>query len=296
MDGVLIVDKPAGPTSHDVVAVVRRVLGTPRVGHTGTLDPLAMGVLVLVVGKGTRLASFLTGAEKEYMARVRFGTATPTYDAESRGPQQGGPAPPLEAADIVAQLTAFTGTYLQQPPPYSAKKVAGVPAYKLARQQKLVEIKPVEVTVSALELRSYSGGVAELRIVCSSGFYVRSLAHDLGARLGCGAYLESLQRTRVGAFAIENARPLADIVAAGAAAREWIVPMEHLLPDLAAVTLTEEGARRALHGNTLRSLDFAGSAGPSPNDRLRLLDRNGTLVGIAERREAGLLHPVVILV
>lgn len=301
-DGVLVVNKPAGPTSHDVVAVARRALGIARIGHTGTLDPLATGVLPLVVGKATRLAAYLTADEKEYIATVRFGATTATYDAEgAREPTASG-HPPIDAAAIVSALPAFVGTYLQQPPPYSAKKVEGIPAYKLAREKKPVAIKPVEVTVRELELRRYSAGTAELRIVSSSGFYVRSLAHDLGERLGCGAYLEALERSRAGDFTLENARPLADIVAAGASARDWVVPMERLLTRMTAVTLTDEGAKRASHGNVLRLRDFAGdprSSGPALSEvegPKRLLDQSGDLVGIAEPREGGLLHPVVILV
>jgi tRNA pseudouridine55 synthase len=295
VNGVLVVNKPAGPTSHDVVAVVRRALGISRIGHTGTLDPLATGVLPLVVGKATRLAAYLTADEKEYIATVRLGATTSTYDAESASEALAGGEPPREAGAIAEALQTFLGTYLQQPPPFSAKKIEGIPAYKLARQQKPVAVKPVEVTVRELELRRYSGGAAELRIVSSSGFYVRALAHDLGQRLGCGGYLEALERSRAGDFALESARPLADIVAAGRLARNWILPMERLLTRMAAVTLTDEGSKRASHGNVLRNWDFAGGLDAGP-DRLRLLDQSGTLVGIAEAREGGLLHPVVILV
>jgi tRNA pseudouridine55 synthase len=297
MNGVLVLNKPAGPTSHDVVAVVRRAIGIGRIGHTGTLDSLATGVLPLVIGKATRLASYLTGDDKEYIAAVRLGATTPTFDAESEGsPAAGAVPPPTEASAVAAVLPAFLGTYLQHPPPYSAKKIAGVPAYKLARQQKPVAVRPVQVTVHELELRDYEAGRAELRIVCSSGFYVRSLARDLGDQLGCGAYLEALRRSRAGEFTLENARPLADVLAAGASARDWLVPMERLLPYMAAVTLTEEGARRASHGNMLRNWDFSGATGTVGPDRLRLLDHSGALLGIAEPREGGLLHPVVILV
>jgi len=277
------------------VAVVRRALGITRIGHTGTLDPLATGVLPLVVGKATRLAAYLTADEKEYVATVRLGATTATYDAEGGNEAQSGGEPPADASTILDVLPTFVGTYLQQPPPFSAKKIEGIPAYKLARQRKPVAVKPVDVTVRELELRSYSSGTAELRIVSSSGFYVRSLAHDLGQRLGCGGYLAALERSRAGEFTLDTARPLADIVAAGARARQWILPMERLLTRLAAVTLTKEGAKRASHGNVLRSRDFAGGQWAGL-DRLRLFDPSGALVGIAEAREGGLLHPVVILV
>jgi tRNA pseudouridine55 synthase len=312
LDGVLVIDKPAGPTSHDVVAVLRRALGIDRIGHTGTLDPLATGVLPLVVGKATRLASFLSSGEKEYIARVRFGASTPTYDAESvqAGSEGTGTGerstpivqPPGDRAAVEALLPVFRGTYLQTPPLFSAKKISGTPAYKLARKQKPVEVKSVEVSVRELELRSYTGGLAELRIVCSSGFYVRSLAHDLGQRAGCGAFLEGLQRTRAGDFTLGDAVPLAAVIAEGLAARERLIPMERLLTDLPCVVLNAEGVRRTGHGNALRPQDFgSGNAATwSPGGRVRLLDASGALLGLAEplspqHAQGGLLQPVIVL-
>jgi tRNA pseudouridine55 synthase len=318
MDGVLVIDKPAGPTSHDVVAVLRRALGIDRIGHTGTLDPLATGVLPLVVGRATRLASLLSSGGKEYIATVRFGTSTPTYDAESLQAGSDGTGtdersapivqPPADRAAVEALLPAFRGTYLQTPPVFSAKKISGTPAYKLARKQKLAEVKPVEVTVRELELRGYTGGLAELRIVCSSGFYVRSLAHDLGQRAGCGAFLEGLQRTRAGDFTLGEAVPLADVIAEGLAARDRLIPMERLLTDLPCVVLNAEGVRRTGHGNTLRAQDFgSGNAGTwspggpgGPGSNVRLLDSSGALLGLAQpltpqHAQGGVLQPVIVL-
>ena len=308
MNGVLVIDKPAGPTSHDVVAVVRRAIGLTRIGHTGTLDPLATGVLPLVIGSATRLASFMSGADKEYVARIRIGAATETYDAETAGSRaQGrGGIPELAAVSalteaVVAQAVAtFAGRYLQTPPPYSAKKVGGTPAYKLARQGKPVDVKPVEVTVTEIELRRYADGMAEVRLVCSSGFYVRSLAHDLGQRLGCGAHLEGLQRTRAGAFRLEEAVPLGDLVTGGpAVARRTLIPMSGLLTHLSSVVLTETGAERARHGAQLRPQDVTQPTVPSElvvSGPVRLLDADGSLVGLADAKPDGLLHPVVVLV
>jgi tRNA pseudouridine55 synthase len=300
MHGVLIVDKPAGPTSHDIVAVARRALSISKIGHTGTLDPLATGVLPLVVGRATRLASLLSGTEKEYFARIKFGTSTSTYDSE------GEPSPPTSEAPaehaIAAALPEFSGTYSQMPPPFSAKKVGGTPAYKLARQQKPVELKPVEVTVHALDLHRYADGVAELRLVVSSGFYVRSLAHDLGQRLGCGAHLESLRRTRAGRFEDADAVPLDTIVREGPSAVQRLIPLERLLTDLPSVTLSEQGAKRASHGNAIGPQDLhegramAYAATPGAVARLRLLDREGALLGIAEPLDGGFLHPLIVLV
>jgi tRNA pseudouridine55 synthase len=301
MDGVLVIDKPAGPTSHDVVAVVRRAIGIDRIGHTGTLDPLATGVLALVVGRATRLASYLSAADKEYVATVRFGASSATYDAEAAADATDRVAPPADQMVLTAVLPEFLGTSLQQPPPYSAKKIAGTPAYKLARQRKPVEIKPVQVTVRELELCGYSDGVAELRIVCSSGFYVRSLAHDLGQRVGCGAFLETLKRTRAGDFRLEDAAPLSAVIAEGFAARRRVIPIDRLLTDMPSVVLTDEGVRRTGHGNVLRPGDFsirggaASADAPGAAPRVRLLDSTDALVGLAEPRPDGGLHPVIVL-
>jgi tRNA pseudouridine55 synthase len=303
MNGVLVVDKPAGPTSHDIVARVRRALGESRIGHTGTLDPLATGVLALVVGRACRLAQFLTADEKAYLASVRFGEATATYDAEGRGASGLGAAVPEEPVGLSAEaieklLPEFRGSYQQAPPAFSAKKIAGVAAYKLARLQKPVDVPPVTVTVHALELLSYEAGLARLSIVCSSGFYVRTLAHELGQRLVCGAHLEALRRVRAGDFTLDSAVPLETIQAEGQAAAERLIPMEALLPGIPAVVLTEAGAQRACHGVTLTLRDVVETPVLHPNgrQRFRLIDAAGALVGIAEPRPDGLLHPTIVLV
>jgi tRNA pseudouridine55 synthase len=302
LDGALIVDKPAGPTSHDVVARVRRALRTRRIGHTGTLDPLATGVLPLVIGRATRLASLLSGADKEYEAGVRLGVATETYDAAGRaGPP---PEPPdgIDYEQIDRALGAFRGTFDQSPPAYSAKKIDGVAAYKLARQRKPVQPRAVSVTVTHLSLQAYDHGLARLRVQASAGFYVRSLAHDLGQALGCGAYLETLRRVRAGTFGEASAIPLEAIEAEGTGAARWVVPIDELLPEMPAAVLTDQGARRAAHGNELTPAELTtqavlASAGDAvPASRCRLLDPGGHLLGIAEYRPGGALHPVIVLV
>ena len=310
-------------TSHDVVARVRRALQTPRIGHTGTLDPSATGLLVLLVGRATRLSQFLVLDFKEYIADIRLGIATPTYDAESlpddfrrkveatdadakersRGfrhrPEEMLAMPEAFTLDAVeGVLPEFRGTYWQVPPPYSAKKVAGTRAYELARRNQHVELKPAQVTAREIEVLHYvADGLVRLRVACSAGFYVRSLAHDLGQRLGCGGHLEALRRTKAGPFTILDAAPLEAIEAdpAGAAAR--IVGMNEMLAELPGLVLTEEGARRASHGNGVHPHEVVGgltdSAAPP---RVRLLDSGGALVAVAERTPDGLLHPVVVLV
>lgn len=306
LNGVLVVDKPSGPTSHDVVARVRRAIGEKRVGHTGTLDPLATGVLALVIGRATRLAQFLSSDDKEYIASVRLGMSTPTYDGEGLADFRLKPeATETDARDfrlkpegLDAALACFRGTYLQTPPPFSAKKVAGTRAYQHARKQQAVELKPVEVTVHALDLVGFEGDRLELRLVCSSGFYVRTLAHELGRHLGCGGYLEALRRTRAGEFTVEQSVPLAVIEREGATAGSRLIPPERLLPALPAVTLNARGLRRAVHGNTIGPEDVL-----DPGDlitgfppKIRLFDPAGGLLAIAESQPGGALHPTIVLV
>jgi tRNA pseudouridine55 synthase len=305
IDGVLIIDKPAGPTSHDVVARVRRAIGIRRIGHTGTLDPLATGVLALVVGRATRLAQFLSASDKEYVADIRVGFTSQTYDGEGPLiPTRLGPLT-MHAEPLDSVLAEFRGTYWQVPPPYSAKKVGGTPAYKLARRDKPVELKPVRVTVHALDVGAIDGDLLRVRVVCSTGFYVRTLAHDIGERLGCGAYLAGLRRTRVGAFRLAAAVPLDDVERGGLnAMSDHLIPLERLLTDLPAVVLAEAGARRVAHGNAVTFEHLApGSLAPQGGEKaegppvaVRLLDESGALLAIAEWRAGALLHPTIVLV
>lgn len=323
MHGALLVDKPAGPTSHDIVAFTRRLLKTPRVGHTGTLDPLATGLLVLLVGPATRLSQFLVTDEKEYIADVRLGIATPTYDAQSveeafrlraeaaerSGERHSGfglQPDDLHAEDLARALAGFVGTFLQLPPPYSAKKVEGVRAYKKARRNEPVALQPVPVTVRELEvlaasplasnLRPPASSLLRLRIVCTAGFYVRSLAHDLGQSLGCGAHLEGLRRTRAGRFRLEDAATLDELAAAGPDAGGRLISLNTLLADLPAVTLTEEGLRRATNGNSLAPQHVLGGLPVQDSGgRVRILQASGEVLAVAETRADGLLHPLLVL-
>jgi tRNA pseudouridine55 synthase len=307
MDGVLVIDKPSGPTSHDVVAVVRRAIREKRIGHTGTLDPLATGVLPLVVGQATRLASLLSASDKDYAADIRFGATSPTFDAEGRA----GHDPPAAPADMTADailrvLPEFEGDHLQTPPAFSAKKTGGVRAYAKARRNEEQTLAPVQVTVSSLALDSYEAGLARVRLRASAGFYVRSFAHDLGQRLGCGAYLERLSRTSSAGFGLEDAVPLELVLREPDRAMGRMVPLHRLLPDLPAIVLNDRGVRRAAHGNTLSLGDLASTsadvidadrAAPhrSGETRVRVLDREGHLLAIATRQENGLLHPAIVL-
>jgi tRNA pseudouridine55 synthase len=241
---------------------------------------------------------FLSASDKDYVAEIRFGVTTDTYDVTGEEVRRSDVVPTRAA--IEAALRSWQGEHLQAPPPFSAKKIGGTPAYLLARLQKTVEIKPVQVTVRELELIRYAGGLATVRVVCSSGFYVRSLAHDLGQRLGCGAHLETLRRTRAGEFTIGQAVALETIAAEGPDAISRLVPMADLLSRLPHVVVNERGAWRAAHGNALAVEDLwdadrtvAPSAGAGP---VRVLDAGGALLAIGQAADTGLLQPVVVLV
>jgi tRNA pseudouridine55 synthase len=302
LNGVLVVDKPLGPTSHDVVARARRTLREKRIGHTGTLDPMATGVLPLVIGRATRLATYLSSNEKVYEAGVRLGSATDTYDAAARLASGGAPppAPDVDREQVEAALAGFRGTFQQMPPPYSAKKVGGVPAYKLARKNEPTALSPVEVTVSGLTLLDLEDGLVRLEIVSTAGFYVRSLAHDLGAVLGCGAHLETLRRTRAGIFGIDRAVPLDDLERDTESAAARLVPMAELLPEIPAVRLTGRGADRTTHGNYVSPQDFeqmgSGPISLGSGQKVRLFNDAGALLAIAEVGPDGLLRPSIVLV
>ncbi len=313
MDGLLIVDKPVGPTSHDVVARVRRALGERRIGHTGTLDPMASGVLPLVLGRATRLARFLSATEKTYIAVVRLGMETDSHDADGQpvGDPYDGAMP--DPAAIERALDSFRGTFLQQPPRFSAKKIGGIRSHALARQQRAGPstllgagpstslgpgpmARPVSVTVSDLRVLGIDGTDVELALTCSAGFYVRSLAHDLGTRLGTGAHLAALRRTRVGDLRLEDAVALDAIVSDTKAASAAVIPMGRMLTTLPAAALSDEGMRHARHGRSLGPGDFCAPLPQAASGFTRLLDSSGDLVGVAEpERGPGVLHPVVIL-
>ena len=306
LDGVVVVDKPTGPTSHDVVACVRRALGGTKVGHLGTLDPLATGVLPLVVGRATRLAALFAGASKQYDAVIRLGLVTDTYDitgtaiggAEAAAARARAAIPDLSHAAIIDAAAGFVGSYPQRPPPFSAKKIGGVRAYTLARQRRPVDVRPVPVSVETLTVLSVDGPRVRCRIVCSSGFYVRSLAHDLGDVLGCGGCLETLRRDRHGPFSLEDALPLAQCVEDVAAVAAHVLPLGSLLPWMPAVIANDRGARRAAHGNALGPADLAGpTAAPPPGaGQVRVLDGQGRLLAVADAGADGTLHPKIVLV
>jgi tRNA pseudouridine55 synthase len=290
---VLVVDKPAGITSHDVVAVARRALKERGIGHTGTLDPMATGVLPLAIGKATRLVRFLTASDKDYDAVIRFGRATDTYDATGTTTAESPQRPTRTAIEI--GLLALTGSYEQLPPPYSAKKVDGRRAYEMARRDEPVALKPARVTVSRVVLTAFDDETASVSLTCSSGFYVRSFAHELGRRLGCGACLDALRRTRSGTSTLSQAVTIDELSAPGAleALAGRLVPCSALLPEYPAAQLTEQGVAYVSHGRDLGPAQLAGSVDATA-PWIRLTDAHGSLVALAEPA-AGLLHPSIVL-
>jgi tRNA pseudouridine55 synthase len=303
MDGLLVIDKPSGPTSHDVVARMRRVIGERRIGHTGTLDPAASGVLPLVLGRATRLARFLSVGDKRYEAVVRYGVATDTYDGEGTpvGTIRKGVTPPR--AEIEAALHRFRGTFVQQPPAYSAKRIAGRRSYEMARagyadDEPPPSPAPVTVTVRRLEIAGIDEDDVTLEVECSAGFYVRSLAHDLGRIAGVGAHLAGLRRTASAGLTLDDSIPLEFAERSRDDAVSAVVPLDRMLPSLQSVTLTDEGVLRAVHGRDVgRSEMAAGSEAPGGSPTVvRLVDELGRLVAIAEPSGVpGVLHPAVVL-
>jgi tRNA pseudouridine55 synthase len=279
-DGVLVVDKPSGPTSHDVVQVARRTFGA-RVGHTGTLDPLASGVLPLVVGRATRLAQFLSGAGKTYEATVAFGRETDTYDAAGQTTAESGRVP--GPAALAAAVAALPGRRLQTPPVYSAKKIGGEAAYRLARRATPVVPAPVEVEVYEAALLGSDGHEAQLRVRVSAGFYVRSMAYDLGRALGVGAHLCALRRTQSGPFTLGDAVAWERVAVGGEPLAQAVVSLDRLLTHLPAALLDEDAVTRVRHGQRVRAPQAAATASSEapPLPSVRLLDPDGRLVGIA---------------
>jgi tRNA pseudouridine55 synthase len=290
MNAILIIDKPAGLTSHDVVNRVRRILQEKSVGHLGTLDPLATGVLPLVIGNLTRLAQFYTSSEKTYEGSIRFGFSTDTYDAEGEAtstPQEI-TLDPDQTRDLARQ---FQGLIEQTPPPFSAKKIAGVPAYKLARKHQEVVLKPVQVEIKLFELLAVTGDRATFRARVASGTYMRSVAHDMGQRLGCGAHLEVLRRTAVAEFTLEDAHTLDQLHAATIAGQtdDLFIHPRKILPQLPCVTANEEMAALIRTGRALNLPDM------SKAKQIKVFVGQRELIAIAARVAGTLFHPKIVL-
>jgi tRNA pseudouridine55 synthase len=290
MNGVLVIDKPAGLTSHDVVNRVRRLLGQRAVGHLGTLDPLATGVLPLVVGNLTRLAQFYLSTEKSYQGTIRFGFATDTYDSD------GEPVGPVQSVEVKLEqvrdlASKFRGVIEQVPPPFSAKKIHGVPAYKLARKKKEFSLQPVRVEIKEFEILSCEGSDAVFLATVASGTYMRTVAYDLGREVGCGAHLASLRRTRVAEFTVEDSLALERVVEAARAgtAEELFVHPRKLLPQMPSVTATEEAAALIRSGRAVNLPEM------SRAKQVKVFYGQRELIAIATRVAGTLFHPGIVL-
>ena len=304
MDGILIIDKPAGITSHDVVSRVRRILKTKRVGHTGTLDPFATGVMVILVGQATRLAQFLDKDEKEYEALVRFGFETETGDrtGKRRDAETAGRGDAMTRREVEDVLAGFRGEIEQTPPMYSAKKIDGKKLYEHARKGETVERKAVAVNIYELELISEphaaAGGLTpgevdtSIRVVCSAGTYIRTLAEDIGRKIGTGAHLAELRRTRAGKFTISQSLTLEKLDGLPDPTSA-LVPMDQAVSHLPKIELTDERIAKTKHGLSTRILD----ANFKDGDTLQMLDTNGHLIAIGfyDARE-NIVQPKVVLV
>jgi tRNA pseudouridine55 synthase len=289
MNGILIIDKPAGLTSHDVVNRVRRSLQQRSVGHLGTLDPLATGVLPLVTGGLTRLAQFYTASEKTYQGTIRFGFSTDTYDAD--GIPTSAAVPVQVSLEQLHELAAdFRGVIEQMPPPFSAKKIHGVPAYKLARKHQEVPLKAVEIEIKQFEILSAHLDRATFLARVTSGTYMRSVAHDIGQKLGCGAHLESLRRTNVAEFDLACAHTLDDVAAAASegAVGELFLHPRKLLPQFPSVTATDEAASRIRTGRTVNLPELSRSR------YVKVFYGQRELIAIATRVAGSLFHPRIV--
>lgn len=291
MNGLLVIDKPGGITSHDVVSRLRRITGEKSIGHLGTLDPMATGVLPLLMGKFTRLAQYFSAAEKSYTGTIRFGFATDTYDADGEpvGEQS---QPSLTFDQVCAAASRFHGEMEQMPPAFSAKKVAGTPAYKLARAGKPVELKTSRITIRSFEITALDGGEAKFAMSISAGGYVRTVAHELGADLGCGAHLSSLRRTKAGVFALHGAYTLEELepfTGDLSKLEEFCVHPRGLLTEMPSVTGDDHVLGRLRNGAQANLPEF------SQAPLVKVFAGQRDLVGVAKRIAGTLFQPVVVM-
>ena len=309
-DGALVINKPQGKTSHDVVDAVRHLAGFRQIGHLGTLDPLATGVLVLLLGKATRFVRFYTGRRKRYTAGFRFGFATNTYDSE--GQAAGTDSAPALDGELLERLAAESmGRFEQMPPVFSAKKIQGRPAYQLARKNQVVELKPVPVEIFEYHLLEIAGPIARFSIECSSGTYIRSLAHDMGQKLGCGAHLAEICRTAVGEFSLEQAIRLEELAEAKKEGKfeSRLIPLENLLanfPRTHVLPVLEKKIRHGAKFNVMPSQLQPGRVELPPGattqldtenaqpPRLRVFSQQNKLIAIAEAVVPRTYQPIVV--
>jgi len=276
MHGILVIDKPDGMTSHDVVHAIRKKFKGSRTGHLGTLDPMATGVLPIALGKATRLAQFIPSSPKIYEGEIRFGFSTNTYDRQGTPTSEERPI----QGNIEAAVQSLTGTFYQTPPPFSAKKIGSVPSYKFARKNRAVELPPAKVHVESFEILSMSPPYMTFRVICSPGTYVRSLAHDLGQRVGCGAHLTRLRRACSGEFRIEKA------VSVETCSASDIIPIESLLASFPLIEVSGPDETKVLHGNQI--------AGDGNVAFARIFNKKGEFLAVASV-ENGWVRPKLVL-
>lgn len=304
VEGILLVNKPAGLTSHDVVKRLRQASGWKKIGHFGTLDPLATGLLLLGIGRATRLFPVLSKLPKTYQATVRLGMATDTYDAEGRALSPPSHAFPSKG-ELFRLVKEFEGEKEQLPPPFSAKKYRGRPLYRLARRGQPVPLKPVKVTIYHLELLDYNPPDLTLELVCSSGTYVRSLAHELGQKAGCGAYLFRLSRLSIGPFSLKKAFSLEEVETRFREKQpeKVLVPLEKVFEESPKAVLKTKVSLplrkgRPLPAAALQSVIFSRTAMPPPKEEniIRLFSQKGNFLGLARPGEGpGTLIPFLLL-
>ncbi len=293
MDGIIVLDKPRGISSHDAVQKLRRIAGIKRVGHLGTLDPIGTGVLPLVLGRATRLSRFFLNHDRCYEADIRFGFSTSTYDL-CGAPTSEKQEVTLDRDRLESLIEPFRGRFSQLPPPVSAKKIGGVPAYKLARRNQPVELESVEIEVYEYTLREVEGSLARITVRCSAGTYVRSLAHELGQRLGTGAHVEALRRTAMGEFTIEAARTVEQLESLREQDRlgEALLPLTQVLPEIPTERVDAATAAQIGHGRDFRVSPYGNRQSAT---QVKAVDPQGRLVAIAEARLPLLYHPIVVL-
>src|SRR5437763_2032921 len=309
-DGALVIHKPKGKTSHDVVDAVRHLAGFRQIGHLGTLDPMGTGVLVLLLGRATRLVQFYSGRRKRYTAGFRFGFATDTYDSDGEA-QGSDAAPPLDAGVLKRLAAERIGPFEQIPPSVSAKKVGCRPAYELWRKKHEVALKPVQVEIYEYRVTRIEGSVARFVIECSSGTYIRSLAHEMGQKLGCGAHLAEITRTAVGEFSLEQAITLEELAEAKQAGKfaDCLIPLESLLMNFPRINVLPVVEKRVRHGtkfNIMIAQLQPGRVEPPPGattqldggepkpPRLRVLSQQDKLIAIAEAVVPRTYQPIVV--
>lgn len=288
MNGLLVLDKPSGMTSHDVVAIVRRATGEKSIGHLGTLDPMATGVLPLLLGRYTRLAQFFGQSDKSYEGRIRFGFATDTFDAEGE-PTNAAQRLTLSLEALRALAARFRGEMDQVPPAFSAKKIDGVPAYKLARTGAEVPVKPARITIHDFRLLTLEGDEAIFTMKVSAGGYVRSVAHELGQLAGCGAHLSALRRTQAGPFTIEDAITIEDLKSAPERIESRLPHPRTLLPEMPSVTVDEETAGKIRNGMQVNVPEF------SQSSLVKVFTAPTELLAIARRVAGTLMQPIVVI-